>query len=168
MPASSNPVGSRTKNGRRTTAKQRRHQHVLDVTVRTAQAARQRQHKLLGWTVKLLLCFGVCAGLYFGIRKGIAWLLLKNPDYNLAELNVETDGTLAPDTVLEAADLHKGSNIFLIDLNRAKSRVEALPQVEKAQVTRQLPRRITIQINERKPIAWIAPEHGTVGRGDVV
>ena len=168
MPASPSPGRPRNKNARRTTVKQRRHQHVLDVSVRNAQAARQRNHRLLGWTVKLLLVVGVCAGLYYGVRKGIASLLLKNPDYSLAELNVETDGVLDPATVLAAADLHKGSNIFLIDLNRAKSRVEAIPQVEKAQVTRQLPRRITIQINERKPIAWVAPERSSPERDAVV
>ena len=59
---------------------------------------------------------------------------MKNPDYNLAELSVETDGVLLPEAVLQAADLQKGSNIFLVNLDRAKARVEAMPQVEKVQV----------------------------------
>ena len=168
MPASPSPANSSVKNARRTTAKQRRHQHVLEVTVRTTSAARQRQHRLLGWTVKALLVVCVCAGTYFGVRKGITLLLLKNPDYNLTELNVETDGILSSEVVLKAADLHKGTNIFFVDLRRAKARVEEMPQVDKVQVTRQLPNRVTIQVNERKPIAWVAPERASANRDEIV
>ncbi len=106
--------------------------------------------------------------MYLGVKKGVAWLVLKNPDYNVAVLNVETDGVLTPESVLDAADLHKGSNIFMVNLSRAKARVEAIPQVEKVQVTRQLPNRISIQINERKPVAWVAPERGAPTRDDVI
>lgn len=168
MPASPSPANPRVKNARRTTAKQRRHQHVLDVSVRTSHAARQRQHRFLAWSAKILLAVCVCAGAYFGVRKGVALLLLKNPDYNLAVLNVETDGVLLPETVLKAADLHKGTNIFFVDLRRAKARVEELPQVDKVQVIRQLPNRVTIQINERKPVAWVAPERVGANREEVV
>ena len=118
--------------------------------------------------MKILLVACICAGVCYGVRKGIALLLLKNPDYNLAELNVETDGVLSPETVLKAADLHKGTNIFFVDLRRAKARVEELPQVDKVQVIRQLPNRVTIQISERKPIAWVAPERGGDSRDEVV
>ena len=137
------------------------------VTVRTTQASRQRKDWLFGLCAKLLLVVCVGTGLYLGIKKGAAWLVLKNPDYNVAVLNVETDGVLTPESVLDAADLHKGSNIFMVNLSRAKARVEAIPQVEKAQVTRQLPNKISIQINERKPIAWVAPEHGAPTRDEV-
>ena len=94
-------------------------------------------------------------------------LLLKNPEYNVVDLDVETDGVLQPDTVLQAADLHKGENIFLLNLSRAKARVEAIPEVEKVQITRQLPSRISIQINERKPVAWIASDHGPMHRDNM-
>ena len=43
-----------------------------------------------------------------------------------------------------------------------------MPQVEKAQVTRQFPNRVTIQINERKPIAWVAPEFTSASRSEIV
>ena len=167
MAASPSPRGSKVANARRTTAKQRRHQHVLDVSVRTTYAAHQRKRQVLRWTAKLLLIVGVGAGIFFGIRQGVALLLLKNPDYNLAELNVETDGVLVPEAVIAASGLQKGSNIFLINLDRAKTRIETIPQVEKVQVVRQPPHRITIQINERKPVAWIAPEHLSADRDSV-
>ncbi len=167
MAASSSPRTGKSSNVRRTSAKQRGRSHVLDVSVRTSQAGRLRKRKVYRFTLRLFLVFVVAAGLYFGIRKVVSTLLLENPDYNVAEMNVETDGMLARETVLEAADLHKGANIFFINLDRTKARIEAIPQVEKVQVSKQLPNRISIQITERKPVAWVAPEHGAASRDEI-
>lgn len=168
MTTASRSPGSKASNARRATPGQRRQQHMLKgVTVRTTQAARQRRQWFFGLSAKMLLAVCLGTGMYFGAKKSAAWLVLKNPDYNVAELNVETDGVLTPESVLEAADLHKGSNIFMVNLSRAQARVEAIPQVEKVQVTRQLPNKISIQINERKPVAWVAPEQGAATRDEV-
>ncbi len=167
MAANPRARNSRANNARRTSVKERRGQHVLDVAVRTQQAVRQRKQQTFVFVSKILLLVGLAGGLYYGVAKAVGLLLLKNPEYNIAELQVQTDGALSPETVLAAADLHKGANIFLVSLSRAQARVEAIPQVEKAQITRQLPSRILIQINERKPVAWIAPEHGAASRAEV-
>ena len=167
MPAAPRSTDTKSSNARRATPRQRRQQHMLDVSVRTSRASRQRQRRFFGLTAKILLAACLGTAVYFGARKGIAWMVLKNPDYNVAVLEVETDGVLSPESVLDAADLHKGSNIFLVNLSRAKARVEAIPQVEKVQVTRQLPNKISIQINERKPVAWVAPERGAATRDEV-
>lgn len=164
MSAVPSPRKSKSSNARRTTAKERRYQHLLDVSVRSDQAVRQRKRRLFTLLSKILLVLGVLAGAYFGVTKAVAKMLLKNPEYNVADLDVETDGVLQADQVLLAADLHKGENIFLLNLNRAKARVEAIPEVEKVQVTRQLPNRISIVITERKPVAWIATGHGPASR----
>jgi cell division protein FtsQ len=157
----------RANNARRTSLEQRRRQHVLDVAVRSQQAVRQRQQRMFVLVSKILLLLGLAAGVYYGVTRAVATLLLKNPEYNIADLQVQTDGSLSADTVLAAADLHKGTNIFLVNLGRAQARVEAIPQVKKAQITRQLPGRILIQVNERKPVAWIAPERGALTRQEV-
>ena len=86
----------------------------------------------------------------------------------MAELDVETDGILDSDQVLQTADLHKGSNIFFVNLDRAKTRIESIPEVESVQVSRQLPNRITVQISERKPVAWLSTARGVDSRDEVV
>ena len=72
----------------------------------------------MGWLTKFLIVAISGTGLYFGARKAISWVILKNPDYNVAELDVQTDGILESEQVLQMADLHKGSNI----LRRRKAR----------------------------------------------
>ena len=136
--------------------------------MRSSHAGRQRQRRILGWLTRFLIVAALGTGLYFGARKAISWVILKNPEYNVAELDVQTDGILEAEQVLQTADLHKGSNIFLVNLNRAKTRIESIPEVEHVQVSRQLPNRITVQINERKPVAWLSTARGIDTRDEVV
>ncbi len=161
-------VGSRQKNARRTNRTQRRYQHVLDVSVRSSLAGRQRQRRVIGWLAKGLIVAGLGTALYFGASKAVSWVILKNPEYNVAELDMQTDGVLDADQVLQVADLHKGGNIFLVNLNRAKTRIESIPEVEQAQVNRQPPNKIVVQITERKPVAWLSTARGTDARDEVV
>ena len=155
-------------NVRRTSAKKRRHQHLLDTGVRSSEADRHRRRWLLAFCAKLFVAAAWFVGAYFGISRLLARTILQNARYNISKLDVETDGILKPEDILEAADLHKGVNIFRVDLARAQALVAAIPQVEKVSVSRQLPNRVAIQINERKPVAWIAPAHGTPSRDEVV
>lgn len=161
-------VGSRKKNARRTNSAQRRYQHVLDVSVRASLAGRQRQRRIVGWLAKILIVAGLGTSLYFAASKAISWVILKNPEYNVADLDVQTDGVLDAERVLQTADLHKGGNIFLVNLNRAKTRIESIPEVEQVQVFRQPPNRIVVQITERKPVAWLSTARGTDTRDEVV
>ena len=146
-------------NARRTSAKQRQGQHILDVNVRAHQASRQRKQRVFGAFSMALIFLGLGAGLFFGGRKLVQRFFLKNPDYNLAVIDVQTDGVLAPDAIAAASQLEKGTNIFKIDLDGARSRLSIIPEVEKVEVTRQLPNRVAIEVNERKPVAWIALAH---------
>lgn len=149
----------RPTNARRTPANKRRGQHILDVNVRAHQASRQRKQRVFGAFSMALIFLGLGAGLFFGGRKLVQRFFLKNPDYNLAVIDVQTDGVLTPDAIMAAAQLEKGTNIFKIDLDGARSRLSTIPEVDKVEVTRQLPDRVAIDITERKPVAWIALAH---------
>ena len=160
--------GSRVTNVRRTSAKKRRHQHLLETGVRSSEADRQRKRWWFGLVAKLFIATVVFFGAYIGISRLVAHTILQNPQYNIAELEVETDGVLKAEDILEASDLHRGENIFRVDLAKAQARVASIPQVEKVLVSRQLPNRVAIQVNERKPVAWIAPANSFAPREVVV
>ena len=159
---------ARTANLRRSSPKHRRHQHLLDTGVRSSEADRQRQRRWLAAGAKLFIAAALLVGVYFGVTRLVTRTILQNARYNISELDVETDGILKPEDILETADLHKGTNIFRVDLAKAQALVAAIPQVEKVSVSRQLPNRVAIQINERKPVAWIASAQGAASRDEVV
>ncbi len=151
-----------TGNTRTGTPRQRQQRHLLDVRVRTREVSRQRRARLFYWLSAVLLAGVVGGGLYFGATRGIARLFYQNPDYNIATLQVETDGVLSRDQVLDCAGLREGMNIFHVNLDQARERLETLPLVQKVQIQRLLPNKVSITLVERRPIAWIAPEAATV------
>ena len=149
---------TRTRNQRGSNTRQRRQQHLLDVTVRSHKATQHRNRRVLVIASKILLALVVCTALVIGARVGAKRLFFENPDYQLSRIEVQTDGTLQRDQVLKAADLHEGANIFSVNLSTLRDLLQQLPQVDEVQVMRKMPSEIDISIVERKPVAWVTSE----------
>ena len=145
-----------TKNHRVSKPKHRRHQHLLEVSVRRDIARVQRIRAVLLFTCKAVLIVGVIVGSYLGGKECLRRFLWENPDYFLAHVNVNTDGTLTKQQVRTTANLELGKNIFTIDIAKAREAIDAMPQVESVELQRVLPNRIEVKIYERRPIAWLA------------
>ena len=150
--------GARSRNRRVSSWRQRRQQHLLDVKVRSRKATQQRARRALVLISKLIFAAGVCAAIYFGAREGARRLFFENPDYQLRTIEVETDGTMQREHIVEVAQLREGENIFAVNLGRVRERLEQLPQVDDARVVRKLPGEIDVKVSERKPVAWITTE----------
>ena len=145
-----------TKNQRLSTSRQRKQQHLLDVKVRSYKFKQQRNRKVLMFLCKIILLASVIGGIYYGGRECLNRFLWKNPDYNLATIEINDDGTLSREQILNATGIVEGTNIFSINLSKAREHLSELPQVEHADLERILPGKITITVTERKPIAWLA------------
>jgi cell division septal protein FtsQ len=143
------------RNQRLSTTKQRKQQHLLDVKVRSNKHRQQRNRWVLLALCKVVIFASAVAGIYYGGRECMNRLLWKNPDYNLANIEIQTDGTLAREQILAAARLREGGNIFNVNIDDARDRLGLLPQVEHAEIERTLPDKITITISERRPVAWL-------------
>lgn len=89
---------------------------------------------------------------------GLALLLgheLK-PLFNRPVQALRVDGTLThlrPQQIAAAADISPQTRLFDIDLGAVRTRVEALPWVAHARVTRVWPGRIAVRVWERQPYA---------------
>lgn len=144
-------------NRRRTKGKLHKMQGLLEVKVRSELATRQRNRAILVWLCKITLAIALVGGGAYGGRAGINKLFLKNPDYNLAAVEITDDGAaLSREAVLATAGLQLGQNIFTVSLSKAREAILSLPQVERVDVQRSLPNRIVIEIVERRPVAWLA------------
>jgi len=100
----------------------------------------------------------LAGGIYVGARVAAKRFFIDNPDYKLSNIEVQTDGTLQRDQILNVAGLREGQNIFRVNLARVHERLQELPQVDGVEVVRKLPAEIDIRIVERKPIGWITSE----------
>jgi cell division protein FtsQ len=147
--------GAPARNQRVSSRKQRKQQHLLDVKVRSRAANRQRNRRVLAWFSGLFLFCAAVGGIGYGGREALRRFFWQNPDYNLVEVAIHTDGSLTRDQIIAATDIHEGKNIFAINLSAARKGLMALPQVERAEIERILPNKLSIDIAERKPVAWV-------------
>ncbi len=143
-------------NRRTSTSRQRKkHQHVLDVKVRTSTERRRRVAAICSITFKIVLAVSVVAGAWIGGKEALRRLVWENPEYFIRDVKISTDGTLNREQVLRAGGIVVGSNIFLLSLADARAGIEKLPQVERVEVARTMPNRLAITITERQPIGWL-------------
>jgi cell division protein FtsQ len=149
------PARKQPGNRRVSSPRQRKHQYILDVKLRSRTASRQRNRKVLTWFSTLLLICAVVGGIAYGGWIALRRLLWQNPEYRLAEVDVHTDGSLTREQIVDAANIHLGENIFSVTLSAAHRGLMTLPLVETADIERTLPNRISIDITERKPVAWV-------------
>jgi cell division protein FtsQ len=150
----SKPSGIR--NRRVSNTRQRKQQHLLEVTIRRDIARKQQTRRFFWVTCRILLTISLLGGAFFAGREGLRRFLWENPDYYLTDVRVPANGALTREQILAAAQIVEGCNIFQVDLAKARAGIDALPQVDRVEVQRVLPNRLNIQIVERKPIAWAA------------
>lgn len=132
-------------------------QHLLDVKIRTVTARRQRRERLATffWRGIFLLVF--CITMWLGISTALDKFFFSNPEYILKRITMELDGIMTREDVLQETGIREGENIFRIDLAAAEKVLQAIPQVAQVCIERHLPDQITITLQGRTPVAWIAP-----------
>ncbi|HEY2123711.1 MAG TPA: FtsQ-type POTRA domain-containing protein [Chthoniobacterales bacterium] len=147
----------RKQNKRASTSRQRKQQHLLDVKVRAKKAYARRTRGFLLLVAGFILVASVLAGVVFGAKRTLNALFFANADYALKTIDVTSDGNLNREVILRSADVSEGENIFAINLTKVREGLAALPQVEDSRVQRILPNKLTISIQERRPVAWVVP-----------
>jgi len=149
-------IPNSARNKRVSNPRQRKKQHLLDVKLRESKERARRYGKVASFIFKTVVFVALVVGAYVGGKEALRRFVWENPDYFVHEINFTTDGALTREQVLNTAGIAEELNIFTIDISRARSLIEQMPQVESAVVQRQLPNRITVTVSERRPIAWVA------------
>jgi len=146
---------SKIRNQRLSSTKVRKQQHLLEVTVRADKARTMRNRAIAAFICKTIFIFALLGGSYVGGKELLRRFIWENPDYFLTDIRVSSDGALQRDQILHAGSIVSGVNIFSVKTAAIRSGIDALPQVERAEVQRILPNRLDVTITERRPIAWL-------------
>src|SRR5207249_3799751 len=93
------------RNLRVSNSRQRKQQHLLDVKVRSRKATQYRNRRILIFLAKIVLVLVLVIGAYLGVQFGAKRLFFENPDYQLRQIEVQTDGTLQREQILKVADV---------------------------------------------------------------
>lgn len=101
--------------------------------------------------VILIACMALVALARLVVREAF----INNDRFHLQDFSVLTEGPLTPDQIVSATGLHHGMNMLMISLAAVRDRLEALPEVRKARVSRDYPGMLNLEVEQRKPVAWL-------------
>jgi hypothetical protein len=129
--------------------------HVLDVKVRSDQARATRARLA---SVVLSVTFGTVFGLYLLWCAG-EWALdrfvYENSTFAIRDIEVRTDGVIAPEQLRRWANVRPGANLIALDLTSVKRNFELVPRIDSVSIERVLPGTLKIRVTEREPVAQV-------------
>lgn len=129
--------------------------HVIDyepespvIRQHEAEIARRRGYRNAIW---LIIAIGVIA-----LGK-LVWeeAFEKNSQFLLQELVVNTSGPLSVPKLVSATALTLDTNLLTLSMREVRSRLERLPQVKSVRMHRDYNGRLTIDVTQRLPVAWL-------------
>lgn len=142
---------------RRRPVRRKRREHLLEVTATAETERRRRNQKMLLYTCEAVFLAGLLAVAWLGVNLFIEHFFTKNDAYAVRVVEVNTDGVMSREEVLAKTGIREGLNIFSLSLESAQNALSALPEVASARVERILPNTVTIEIEARRPVAWVTP-----------
>lgn len=80
---------------------------------------------------------------------------LTTPRFAVVAVEVRGASRLPPQRILEVSGIVRGTNLWRIDPANVRARLEALPEVRRADVVRELPNRVSIMVEERRPFTLV-------------
>ena len=138
-------------------ARKRRRDHLLEVTATAETERRRRNQKIFLYAGEAVVLLGIIAFSWIGIRALLDSQIFTNPQYQVKVVEVNTDGVMTREQALEKTGIREGVNIFSLNLESAQRALALIPEIKNAQVERILPDRVSIHIEARRPVAWVAP-----------
>lgn len=122
-----------------------------DTTERTRKrfARRQWARRWLAWRPVLAVLLVV------GLVAGLVWLVFFSAYLSVQGVDVRGASLLRAAQVRDAAAVPEGQALARVDLERVRARVEALAPVASADVSREWPDQVRIDVTERVPVAVV-------------
>jgi cell division protein FtsQ len=114
---------------------------------RPRPARRARVRRLLGVVLAIIVLTAAGGG-------ALHWVLTTQR-FAVASVEVRGVSRVPADQILAVAAIPRGSNIFKLDTIGVIGRVESLPEIRRADVVRELPNRVVISVEERRPFTLV-------------
>ena len=83
-----------------------------------------------------------------------AWLL-STPRFAVVAVEVRGASRVPPERILEVSGIVHGTSLWRVDPAQVRARLEALPEIRRADVVREPPNRVSILVEERRPFTLV-------------
>ena len=117
----------------------------------------RRKKKMPKWVTPVISWSLISASLlFFGVlvNYAIDWSLLSG-DFDLTATEIRGNNILAPDEIIALAKIPFAQSLTDIDLKAIQRRVEEHSYIKGARVSRDFPKKISIDVVERQPMAYL-------------
>jgi len=81
--------------------------------------------------------------------------MLTTPRFAVVAVEVRGASRVPAQRILEVSGIVHGANLWRIDPDQVRARLEALPEIRRADVVRELPNRVSIVVEERRPFTLV-------------
>ncbi len=151
----------------RRTQKNRRlgREFVLDVKLRSSQV---RARRLRTAAIVLGGFFVTVSAVYLAWRAteaGLNVLLFENTAFSVLDVDVQTDGVIAPDQLRRWTGVRPGENLFALDLATVQRNLRLISMIQSASVEKVFPHTLRVRVTEREPIAQVSIYRPQAGGG---
>lgn len=126
---------------------------VVSQRVRRHASRRRRAQRLASWRRAGLLALVVIVVL--GMEGAVLHWLLTSPRFAVSAVEVRGAARLPQERVRAVAAVVPGTNVFRVNTSAAAARLQRLPEVRRADVTRVWPSGVVISIEERRPFTLV-------------
>ena len=80
---------------------------------------------------------------------------LTSPRFAVTAVEVRGASRVPPQRILEVSGIVHGANLWRINPEHVRARLEELPEIRRADVVRELPNRVSIVVEERRPFTLV-------------
>jgi cell division protein FtsQ len=88
------------------------------------------------------------------IATGLRWVTT-SPRFAVTSIDVRGASRVPTARILATAGLAPGVNLWTVNTRAIVARIEAMPEIRRADVVRELPNRLTISVEERRPFTLV-------------
>ncbi len=133
---------------------------LADLGERTPLVARQRvstarrRARALARLTRRAAIVAVLVGGLGLVLAGARWVVT-SPRFAVVAVEVRGASRVPVPRILAAAAIAPGANLWTLDSGAVAARVGSLPEIRRADVVRELPNRVTIVVEERRPFTLV-------------
>lgn len=130
----------------------------MDAEEDRSRFRRRRWRSRFGRLLPYLIGVGIAAA-----AAGLGWLVFVSPVLGVHSVRVDGPPSIGEDRVREEAGLRAGEPLARLDAEGIAERIEELPRVADAEVHRDWPRGVRLEVRERTAVAVVADGGGFRG-----
>lgn len=111
--------------------------------------------------VRLAVLVALGLGAIWGIRLGIQRGLVENEEFRLQAIELTPNAAIDERRLVEITGIDIDGSLFDCDAPEIESKLRAMPEIAIANVRREFPGTLVVQVVAREPVAWLAiPSQG--------